>query len=170
MAGRQAMAGRGGRRLVRLLDRALQQGQDVVGQHGGGKAEQRYAGMAEAAQLAVQHAFQAPEHALDLPARAVEFGDALCADRLGQVAPQPQGGVAILGRLVQRKLDASPRYLLMLCRDHLLAHQPGLDPPARAPLPLLSQAGMGGVLAHDEAGARALQAPQHRAGAVVPVG
>ena len=87
MAGRQAMAGRGGRRLVRLLDRALQQGQDVVGQHGGGKAEQCGAGTAEAAQLAMQHAFQAPEHALNLPARAVEFGNPSSRDRLGQVAP-----------------------------------------------------------------------------------
>ncbi len=58
----------------------------------------------------------------------------------------------------------------MLCRDHLLAHQPGLDPPTCAPLSLLSQAGMVGVLAHDETGACVLQAPQHRAGAVVPVG
>ena len=58
----------------------------------------------------------------------------------------------------------------MLCRDHLLAHQPGLDPPTCTPLPLLSQAGMLGVLAHDEAGARVLQAIQHRAGAEVPVG
>ncbi len=40
------------RRLVRLLHRALQQGQDVVGQDGCGKAEQCGAGMAEAAQLA----------------------------------------------------------------------------------------------------------------------
>src|SRR3954454_4356150 len=54
----------GVRGLVRLLDAALQQDEDVVSQHGDGEAEQGRAWMTEAAELAVQRRFEPLEHAL----------------------------------------------------------------------------------------------------------
>ena len=57
--------------LMRLLDAAAEQGEHVVGQQRDRKAEQRGAGMAEAGDLAVQHAFQTLEHAFNAPASAV---------------------------------------------------------------------------------------------------
>src|SRR3954452_21215750 len=55
----------GVRGLVRLLDAALQQGKDVVSQHGGGETKQGRARMTKAAQLAVQRRFKPLKHALN---------------------------------------------------------------------------------------------------------
>jgi len=94
--------------MVRLLHAALDRGRDVAGQQRRGKPKQRGPWVAEAAQLAAQHGFQPPEQAFDPPPRAVGFGDPPCVDRLGQVAPQPGRGLAVLGGLIQRKLGAPP--------------------------------------------------------------
>src|SRR3954469_7134919 len=51
--------------LMGLLHTAPDQGENVVGQQCHSKAEQRGPRMAEAADFAVQHAFQALEHAFD---------------------------------------------------------------------------------------------------------
>ena len=100
--------------LVRLLHAAGEQGKDVVGQHRDREAQQRRAGMAEAAQLAVQHAFQPSGHALDPPARAIQLGDLPGIDLARQVAPRPDRGLAFLGKGIQRDLDAPQRCLLAL--------------------------------------------------------
>jgi len=126
--------------------------------------------LAEAAKLALQHAFQAPEHTLNAPTRAVEFGNPAGRDCLGQVALQPPGSVAILGGLVQRKLDTLARSLSVSNCNLFLAHRARLGAAAILPLALLDQMRMVGVLAHDETGSRVLEAPQHRAGAKVPIG
>src|SRR3954469_18730582 len=55
----------GVRGLVRLLNAALQQGEDVVSEHGDGEAKQGRARMAEAAEFAVQRALEPLEHALN---------------------------------------------------------------------------------------------------------
>ena len=57
-----------------------------------------------AGQLAVQYAFQPPEHALDTPARAVQLGNPSGADLPGQAVGLPRFG----GRLVD----------LLRLRDH----------------------------------------------------
>src|SRR4051812_31397897 len=57
--------------LMGLLHTAPDQGENVVGQQCHSKAEQRGPRMAEAADFAVQHAFQALEHAFDAPASAI---------------------------------------------------------------------------------------------------
>ncbi len=56
---------------MRLLDAAADQGEHVIGEQRHRKAEQRGAGMAEAGDLAMQHAFQTLEHAFNVPASAV---------------------------------------------------------------------------------------------------
>ena len=45
------------RALVRLFDAALQQSENVVGQHRDHEAQQRRPGVAETGHLAVEHAF-----------------------------------------------------------------------------------------------------------------
>ena len=64
--------------------------------------------MAEAGHLAVQHAFQPPEHGLNAPARAIQLSDLPGADLCGQVAPQPDHGLAAFGGRIQCELDAPP--------------------------------------------------------------
>src|SRR3982750_3552207 len=61
--------------LVGLLDAALQQGEDIVGEHGNGEAEQGRTRMPEAAEFAVQHRLEPLEHSLHRPATMVKSRD-----------------------------------------------------------------------------------------------
>src|SRR5215218_8474670 len=65
-------------------------------------------GVTEAGDLAVQHAFQALEHAFDAPAPAIQRGHLGGTDLARQVGPPPDRGLAILGRDVEPQFDAAP--------------------------------------------------------------
>src|SRR4051794_26135400 len=160
----------GVRGLVRLLDAALQQDEDVVSQHGDGEAEQGRAWMTEAAELAVQRRFEPLEHALHAPPSAVELGDLSRVDPLRQVAPQPDHALARLGRRVQSELDAPPGFERPGQLDPLLAHRTGLAAAAGAPGSLYRQLRVAAMLAHQEAGLRGLPAQQNRSRAELPIG
>jgi len=94
------------------------------------KAQQRRARMTPPADLAVQYAFLPLKDAhngrrtaaFDTPARAIQDGDLRRTDLLGQVAPQPDRGLARLARRMQRKLDAPPRCGCLRHGDRLLAY------------------------------------------------
>src|SRR3954468_16411505 len=158
------------RPLVRLLHAALQQSENIVGQHRDRKAQQRRTRVAKTGHLAVQHAFQPSEHTLDAPARAIQLSDPPSTDLLGQVAPYPDRGLAVLSGRIQHDLDAPPRGWLVLDRDHLLTQLAGLGAAAPLPVSLSNQARMTAVLTHDKAGSGVLPGLQHRAGAEMPVG
>jgi len=93
---------------VRVLNAALEQRQQVVGQHRHGKAQQCRARVAQGRDLAVEHRFESPEHAFNAPAAPVKTGNLFSLDGLGQVAPQPQRGLARLAGLIELEFNAPP--------------------------------------------------------------
>ena len=97
------------RMLMRLFHAAADQRENIVDRQRHRKARAgRRAGMAEAADLAVQHAFQALKHAFDAPAPAIRRGHLGSADPGRQVGPQPDRGFAIFGGRIKPEIDAPP--------------------------------------------------------------
>ena len=91
-----------------LLHTAPDQCKNIVSQQCHGKTEQRGPRMAEAADFAVQHAFQALEHALDGPASAIQLSH-LCGTDMGwQIGPQPDRNVAVFGGCIEHEFGAPP--------------------------------------------------------------
>src|SRR3954452_11184943 len=130
--------------MMCLLHTAPDQGENVVGQQGHGKAEQRGSRMAEAADFTMQHAFQALEHAFDAPASAVQLGH-LCGPDMGwQIGPQPDRHVTVFGGRIEHEFDAPPGPGKAVKRNLLFADRAGVGAATVAPSPPAGQTRMFG--------------------------